>query len=249
MRLVFFKRIKTDPSSIFYSLILNKGNILGFGRKHYMGYSIKVVNLNNNFDIIKDNNQLLDGEDPRCFEYNNKIYVLNNFCNNMFLIDYENQKYIKINIGGKNISFINHNNTLYFIHYIKPFKLYVLDPETGNVTEKQVDDDENTYNYEYRGGTPGYRIDDTTYYGFGHRTYIRNNTLIHDIFKWVLYFDKELPRISHYNIVQPDNSRNICDPTSVIELNNKKYLITAESDRPWFEEQDYITNVYEIKDE
>ena len=34
-------------------------------------------------------------------------------------------------LKGKNISFINHNNTLYFIHYIKPFKLYFLDPETG----------------------------------------------------------------------------------------------------------------------
>ena len=70
---------------------------------------------------------------------------------------------------------------------------------------------------------------------------------MHDIFKWVIYFENnKLPRISHYNIKQPDNSNNICDPTSIIEINKKKYLITAETHHPWFIDQDYITNVYEI---
>jgi hypothetical protein len=69
----------------------------------------------------------------------------------------------------------------------------------------------------------------------------------HDIFKWVVYFDNDrLPRISIFDIEQPDNSKNICDPTSIIEINNKKYLVTAESDDAWFTEQDYITNIYEI---
>jgi hypothetical protein len=67
--------------------------------------------------------------------------------------------------------------------------------------------------------------------------------LKHDIFKWVLHFeDNKLPRISHFDIEQPENSKNICDPTSVIEINSKKYLITAETDNPWFCEQ----NLYEI---
>ncbi len=63
------------------------------------------------------------------------------------------------------------------------------------------------------------------------------------------FFDNDkLPRISHYDIEQPCNSKNICDPTSIIEINNKKYLITAETDKPWFCEQDYITNVYEMQE-
>ena len=62
------------------------------------------------------------GEDPRCFEYNNKIYVLDNYVNDMYLIDNETQNYIRINISGK-----NHNNVLYFIHYIKPFELYTIE--------------------------------------------------------------------------------------------------------------------------
>uniref|UniRef100_A0A6C0ER97 Uncharacterized protein n=1 Tax=viral metagenome TaxID=1070528 RepID=A0A6C0ER97_9ZZZZ len=250
MKLSFIKRINTTKNSIFYSLIKKNDEIIGFGRSHYSkDRFIKKITLDNNFDIIEDNNIILKGEDPRCFEYNNKIYVLDNYLNDMYLIDYDIIKYIKINISGKNISFINHNNTLYFIHYIKPFELYTFDIENGNITKIEVNDDKSNYNCEYRGGTPGYKLNDNEYYGYGHRTYIKDNILKHDIFKWIVYFDSnKLPRILHFDIEQPDNSKNICDPTSVIEINNKKYLITAETDDPWFCEQDYITNVYEINE-
>ena len=133
------------------------------------------------------------------------------------------------------------------MYYIKPFQLYIYDIDTNNVINIDVDDDKKDYNYEYRGGTPGYKINDNEYYGFGHRTYINKNGVKHDIFKWIIFFDdNKKPRVSHYNIDQPDGSKNICDPTSVIEINDKKYLITAESNNTWFSDQDYVTNVYEI---
>jgi len=248
MHFVYKKRINVTKNSIFYSLIKHNNVIVAFGRRHFGSERvIKKITLDENFDIIEDNNITFRGEDPRCFEYNNKIYVLDNYLNDMFLIDCENNIYTKINISGKNISFINHNNKLYFIHYIKPFELYTFDVETGYITKIDVDDDKHNYNYEYRGGTPGYKLNENEYYGFGHRTYIQDGILKHDIFKWIVSFDNDkLPIISHHDIEQPYNSKNICDPTSMIEINNKKYLITAEADDPWFCEQDYITNVYEI---
>jgi hypothetical protein len=248
MKFSFIKRINTTSNSIFYSLIKKNDVILAFGRRHYGPERvIKKIILDAEFNIIEDNNINFIGEDPRCFDFNNKIYVLDNYLNDMYLIDYDIMKYIKINISGKNISFINHNNVLYFIHYIKPFELYTFDIETGIITKVEVDDDKYDYNYEYRGGTPGYKLKDNVYYGFGHRTYMQNNILNHDIFYWNVVFDNnKLPKIIHYNIEQPFNSKNICDPTSIIEINNKKYLITAETEYPWFCEQDYITNVYEI---
>tara|TARA_Y200000002_G_scaffold382878_1_gene401836 strand:- start:1172 stop:1855 length:684 start_codon:yes stop_codon:yes gene_type:complete len=227
---------------------MKNNEIIGFGRKHYGKSSIKIIKLNKNFDIIEDNNIILKGEDPRCFSYNHKIYILNNQFSDMALIDYESKEYTKIDIRGKNISFLNHNNKLYFIHYIKPFKLYFFDKKNNTIIRQEVDDDNNNYNYEYRGGTPGYKLNNNTYYGFGHRTYHKDKILKHDIFKWIVYFDKKLPRISHFNIEQPKNSKNICDPTCVIHINNKKYLITAETDEHWFLDQDYVTNVYEIKE-
>jgi hypothetical protein len=249
MQFLFVKRINVVKDSIFYSAIKKNDKIVAFGRKHYMNERvIKKITLDENFDIIEDNNIEFRGEDPRCFEYKNKIYVLDNYFNDMFLLDYENTTYTKINLSGKNISFINHNNILYVIHYIKPFELYTFDIETGDVTKMEVDDDKNTYNYEYRGGTNGYKLNDNEYYGFGHRTYLtQDNILKHTIFYWIVHFeDNKLPRISHFDIEQPCHSKNICDPTSVIEINCKKYLITAESDEAWNCEQDYVTNLYEI---
>jgi hypothetical protein len=248
MKLSFVKRIETSENSIFYSLMQYNDKILGFGRKYYYGNTIKKVTFNNDFDIIEDNDVSFTGEDPRCFLYKNKLYILDNTGSDGHLIDYENGNYIYINIGGKNFSFINHDDNLYFIWYIKPFILFRFDVETGNFTEIQVDDDKYDYNYEYRGGTPGYKLNDNEYYGFGHRTYITENGItIHDIFKWVVFFEKnKLPRIMIIPVEQPENSKNICDPTCVIEIENKKYLITAESELPWFSSQDYITNVYEI---
>ena len=49
------------------------------------------------------------------------------------------------------------------------------------------------------------------------------------------------------DIVQPPNSKTICDPTSIIRIKDQDYLVTAESDYPWSREQDYITNVYTIE--
>jgi len=248
MKFSYIKRINTTKNSIFYSLIKYDNEIIAFGRRHYgCERVIKKITLDEKFDIIQDNDITFKGEDPRCFEFNNKLYVLDNYYNDMHLIEYETKKFTRICAFGKNISFINHNNTLYFIHYIKPFVLYTFDIETGYIKNVIVDDDKCNYNYEYRGGTPGYKLNENEYYGFGHRTYIRDGILKHDIFKWIVYFeDNKLPRISHFDIEQPCNSKNICDPTSVIEIKNKKYLITAESEYAWFYEQDYITNVYEI---
>lgn len=249
MNFVFKKRINTTKNSIFYSLVKKDNQIIAFGRENYKERVIKKITLNDDFDIIEDDNVYFIGEDPRCFEFNNKIYVLDNFLNDMFLIDYENEKYTKIDISGKNISFINHNNVLYFIHFIKPFELYTFDVETGNITKVETDDDRNHFGYQYRGGTPGYKykLNENQYYGIGHKTYLQDNIWKHDLFIWLVYFEKDkLPRISHFELEQPMNSKNICDPTSIIEINNKKYLITAETDHRWDCEQDYITNVYEI---
>ena len=108
MKFSFVKRINTEHNSIFYSLIKKNNEIIGFGRKHYNENLMKIVKFNENFDIIEDNNIILEGEDPRCFNYNNKIYILNNRFSDMALIDYESKEYIKIKISGKNISFIEY---------------------------------------------------------------------------------------------------------------------------------------------
>jgi hypothetical protein len=262
MRLKFFKRINTSKNSIFYSLIDNGKEIVGFGRQRYDCRIIKKIILDTKFNIINEKDNYLKGEDPRTFYIGNDLYVLDNYLNDMYLIKESSptqdflsfsKEYIPIPIDGKNLTFINYppsSSNLYFIHYFKPFCLYNFDLVTRNITKIKTIEGES--DNEYRGGTPAYSINPTTYYGFGHRTYFKNGILTHDIFKWVLTFDSIgygeciTPTIELYDIYKPENSKNITDPTSVIEINNKKYLITAESDEAWFKEQDYVTNVYEI---
>lgn len=249
MQFKFIKRINTTPDSIFYSLIPYKKNtIMGIGRRCYNNERLlKVIHLDNNFNIIKDNESfLLIGEDPRCFIHNDDIYIQDNYWNDVHLMNLTKFNRTKINIEGKNLSFISHNNKLYFIHYMCPFVLYEFNEDTGELVQLDVYQDYED-NFEYRGGTPGYKLNEYVYYGFGHRTYTTSEDIVkHDIFYWKVFFTSDKPYIEIYNIQQPPNSLNICDPTSVININNKIYLITAESQYPWFESQDYITNVYEI---
>ena len=68
----------------------------------------------------------------------------------------------------------------------------------------------------------GKGLNDHTYYGFGHTNYIDGTIEKHDIFKWILYFEEgKLPRIIHMDIEQPQHSKNICDPTCVIEISHQ----------------------------
>lgn len=250
MQLKFIKRIKTTKNSIFYSIVpYTENTLIGVGRRKYDENErlLKFIHLNNEFEVIEDKDSfLIIGEDPRLFMHNNNLYVQDNYWNDMHIINLTKFSRIKIDISGKNISFISHNGRLYFIHYMCPFMLYEFCEETGKVFQIDVYQDYEE-NFEYRGGTAGYKLKDNVYYGFGHRTYTNKNGIIkHDIFYWQVNFEWDKPYIEIITIIQPPNSLNICDPTSIVQINDKKYLITAESEYPWFQEQDYVTNVYEI---
>jgi hypothetical protein len=121
------KRITTEPNSIFYTLLkLPDNKFIGFGRKNCPARILKKVILNDKLDIIEDKNETFRGEDPRSFYLNNKMYVIDNYYNDMYLIEHDAtaaQKFTKIRMSGKNLSFIPHDGKLYFMHYIKPFVL------------------------------------------------------------------------------------------------------------------------------
>lgn len=254
LSLRFIKRIQTEKNSIFYSLLpITNRTFIGFGRKNCPARIIKKVLLDEKFDIIEDHDETFRGEDPRCFYFNNTIYVVDNYFNDMYLIQYKGnaaKTFTRIQISGKNLSFIPHNGTLYFIHYMKPFQLCTCNVETGECAPVEVGNHQNTIDYEYRGGTPGYLVAGTNnqYFGYGHRTYVADGILTHDIHKWIVTFpwNGEPPTIEYVEVPQPLGSNTICDPTSVVDLNGRLYLITAETDDSWFHEPDFITNVYEI---
>jgi hypothetical protein len=243
----FVKRLDTTHHSIFYSLIPYKDCILAVGRHNYAEHQLKFMLLNEELNVISDDEKLIiDGEDPRTFYHNGDVYIQDNYWNDVHLINFTQNTSTKVDISGKNFSFISHKSRLFFIHIMCPFTMYEFCEETGEIFPVRVKRQKTYVNYEYRGGTPGYHLYDSIYYGFGHRTYYEENVLKHDVFYWEVDFEGKYPNIMMYSILQPPGSLNICDPTSLIKIHGKEYLITAESEFSWFQDQDYVTNIYEI---
>ncbi len=243
--LTYFKTIDKTDGSIFYSII-HYNNLLYCFRRKYLDINKRIIDtliLDNELNIKTNLNNIYRGEDPRSFIHNDNLYLVDNFCNDNYLIDVKYNLYLKLKIDGKNLTFISHNNKLYVIYSMKPFILYEVSILNGKFTK--IIENNSDINNEYRGGTPGYKKNDNLYYGFGHRTYRINEKIIHDIFMWELNFN-DLNKIKIIDVKKPNISKPICDPVSIIEIDKIKYLITAESELPWSEKQDYITNCYKI---
>ena len=250
--LVFEKRIVTPKYSIFHSFVKGNDGFVGYCRRRYNErISTKVQLDETNCDESRTHKkvQTLKAEDPRCFYHLGKFYVIDNTMHDVHIIEESRKQRVKIKLDGKNFSFISHNGLLYLIHYLHPLHLYIVDACTGDVTSVSQSDDD--IDLEYRGGTPGYKIKDDVYIGFGHRTYIIDDKLIHDPFQWTITFPSSSdgpPFLDLKQIDKPPMALNICDPTCVIEHDTALYLVTAESDVAWFtDNQDYITNLYKIE--
>lgn len=251
INLTFHKKIEATKHSVFYALIKVNNEIFGYGRQLLYQNSgddyIKQVKVNDSFEIIEDNNNHFTGEDPRAFYHNDKLYIVDNYFNKIKLYDNTEQKYLDIRAFGKNFSFVSHNNELYFIHVMRPFYLFKVNLETLEILECEVST-RGDCNGEYRGGTPGYFLKDNLYYGFGHRTYWKNHLLTHDIFYWNLDFSGELPVLKIVDVEKPETALNVCDPTSIIEVNGETFMVTAESEKDWGFQQDFTTNVYKLSE-
>ena len=255
--LEFVKKIETKKNSIFYSLFRkNDGKIIGVGRELYSARRSIHVEFDEKFDIIKENDAVFHGEDPRIFECNGDIYMTDNYSSDIHVYNFTTNKSIKINLLGKNFPIFEYNGKIFTIHIINPFTVYLVDFESGDATLYKEFPLNSDFTRTYRGGTPGYKNPwvRNAFYGFGHKTHIDNNTLKHDLFLWKLSFgddtsENEIVSYEIIDIAKPPGGKNVFDPTSIICMHDEYFLITAESDREWFHEQDYDTNVYKINPE
>lgn len=255
--LEYHTTMEARPMSIFYSFYVNGSTLVGFGREHHDGSRVIQVWADLFFRIFRETTSKDDkivAEDPRIFRHNETWFVMNNnLFSEMKLYNTATKTFTPIKKGGKNFSMISHKGRLYFIYMMRPFEMYEVDMASGAVVPVAVNrtgiagqpDD------TWRGGTPGYRYGPQrpgTYYGFGHRTYSQDGVLLHDPYFWVVDFASyELPTLEIKAIRKPEVSKNICDPTSVVVIQGKPYLVTAESEKNWYQEdQKYYNNVYEI---
>ena len=194
------------------------------------------------FNIKEFSQDELKGEDPRTFIHNGDVYVTDNYYSDMYITNIRTSKRTRLDVSGKNPTFISYKGNLYFFHHMMPLTIYKINVENGELEKINVPNPGNM-NGEYRGGPPGYQIGEHNFYGYGHRTYIHNG-LIHDPFRWDFDFETMCLKITL--VKKPESAKNIMDPTSIVEINGKRYMMTAESDKAWNCEQEYITNVYQL---
>lgn len=200
----FVKRINTVPFSIFYSGYANEDPatnaaypVCAYGRVSYAPYQRRAMHVYMDASFVIQPfgaGEIYEyGEDPRTFKHNGVRYMYDNFLNNMHLYNTQTKEYVALKIDGKNMSFISHNGELYMIHQMRPYRLFKVDVNTGDVSRVSVlpstaaiHEDYEISNGRYRGGTPGYVFPEDKYealispetvcryYGFGHTTHYEN---------------------------------------------------------------------------
>ncbi len=249
-RLTRIGRIATPPLSVFFSF-LSDGN--GYGRTRYDSRTSEPVRLNEAMTAVTrvSDSATLDCEDPRCFKHGGKTFVADNRWlplegewgsrNRLYCV--EEKRYIPLGLDGKNFTYVSHSGNLYLIYRFAPLQLYTVDLLAGKC-DRVPTDPIYSEDWEYRGGTPGYPTEKPgVYRGFGHRTYLRDDELIHDLFAWEVTLEDKIS-VDITSVVATPPPLKISDPTCILK---DKYLVTAESELPWFTDQEYVTNLYEIE--
>lgn len=249
LKLQFVARMVTPKYAIFYAL--RKLDGIDLFEAHYrMGFDQNRIGRcyisPKTWCIIKEEGFVAEGEDPRVFTSDGKNFVMDNTWGNASLLDQSNRyDRIKLNSTGKNLTIIPDGGRTLMVEWFKPLRVHETQDLVKNMWTPKILRHQDP-DLSYRGGTPGYRCAEKShFYGFGHRTLLDEKT-IHRPFLWIL-------NTANWKVETSDLdtcdcfSNNIVDPTSVVEHNNKLYLVTAESYLPWFtKQQEYYTCVYKI---
>jgi hypothetical protein len=243
----FVKTIPTPDSSVFYSLRAEE--FLPVYTAHYrLAYDARIIGrcvLSADFEPLRDNGAVAVGEDPRCFRFAGRSYVQDNTWGASALLD-EWAGYAReaLPSNGKNYTMVplEEGGRLLCIEWLSPLTVWERAAEPGGwrLLCRQAEGGDPGL----RGGTPGYPLGDGRYYGFGHETRGSGWDVRHVPFSWTLDLGGEVPIVRVAPLAGFRST--VADPTCVVERAGTRFLITAESDRPWFVPQSYRTNVYGI---
>ena len=195
--------------------------------------------------MLRDDGAVAVGEDPRCFRFAGRSYVTDNTWGASALLD-EWNGYAREELpsDGKNYTLVplEEEGRLLCIEWLSPLTVWERGAAPGGWRLLWAADGPGDAGL--RGGTPGYPCGGGRFYGFGHRTIGAGWDVRHVPFAWTLDVSGEAPALETRPL--GGSRAAIVDPTCVVERDGRRYLITAESDRPWFVPQRYRTNVYEL---
>jgi hypothetical protein len=239
----FEREIKLPDNGIFLSVLPDER---AYYRKDHQLIGLSRGRLTEDWELVTDSGWEKPGwEDPRVFHWNGRDYLANNLLDGVAICDLQTGQETPVGLKGKNFSFLP-GDDLTFIRWFSPLEIHQLDAGTTRpLIKRRWPDFRMSLPDSWRGGTPGTRIEDGLYAGFGHRTLDLASGLRHDPFVWRLDLRGRRCRLDARVVELPDRWA-LCDPTCVLERGGRTYLITAQSPLAWFSEQPLRTAVYEF---
>lgn len=271
-----FIKINEDYSNIgditdcFYSFFLLENKLYSVHRRHllfsfdnwpksssdYTSHIILTCYNNKNTEEIAFEKFLCEGNDPRVVSNGKTAYVLSESTLYSDIPYYSlsilpEGKKISVTLGkgvekGKNWQPILIENTLYVIDSISPFKLNVLNTDSGLITntkEIQVDFTLKALHDNYsilRGGSNAI-CKDGVFYGWGHAT---TKPYSHVPFIWEYNQDNVITSFVNIHSFFKTNGYNIVDPTSFFEWDDDCFALGVScSQRDWFHSQWFLNGI------
>jgi hypothetical protein len=244
-------QIPTPPCSVFYSLKqFESGPFEAFYRRAYNSRILgRCIVDPDAWKILADDGAVCYGEDPRVLSHGHDDYVMDNTWDSSGLIIPDNAyERFPLPSRGKNLTLISAQETLLCVEWLRPLNVLSASVIDGNDTvwTRIACRDRSERDIWCRGGTPGYLTPkEGVFVGFGHQTLEDGRTVAHKPFAWRL--DTGTWDLQTQEVDPRAFSWKITDPTSVVERGGRYFLITAESQLPWFGPlQDLATRVYEL---
>lgn len=238
-------------------------------RTSYASNTISKVYLDGNFHIASDIElEIMEGQDPRVFDWKGKVHVTDNIAFNNKIKEMndighqENNTWKVPNSVApyKNVSPIpvNDHDAVMFADFEAENLFRCRGLSIDDLTCTQMPNVEwhyekiggaKTTGWKYRGGSAGVKIAGHTFIGFGHLT--DTTKVQHDIFTWMIKpkphgngTDVIMSYVNTYGGEQYDH--RITDPTTLLCMNGGWHVITAESDDKWGHDQGYYQRVYRV---
>lgn len=266
------KEVILPPSAVFLSCTTMPDENACFYRTHYdkQGLTRAKLILDSDDATVTTVSRTHQGEDPRAFTFQGRVWVMSNFLYGLTLMDGELSKTYKLHIAGKNIIPLANASHLAFLDLqdlwlmtscvISSSSHAVCHRRTAVISERTRDGGFGSVwiprrEWHARGGTPGYMYSPNTWFGFGHAT-ARHDSNVHKPFFWRLTISG---RSNDVVVLQTDFSMSdmctldLCDPTSLIRVaadnemrEERWHMITAESRCAWYFEQDHATRLYDV---
>jgi hypothetical protein len=249
VRFEYETTLATEPLSVFYSMRTIEGiNMLeAYYRVRYDWRALGRCYVSpDTWKIIRrSDGPVALGEDPRTLSHMGKNYVVDNTwgCSALLCPD-QNFRRIMLPSSGRNYTLISHGSKVLCVEWMKPLRVHECEDLHLGVWNLVISQNKDP-DVSYRGGTVGYPcIEEGVYFGFGHKTTQNGSVTRHVPFLWIL--DTNGWTVTTKDLDAPCFAHSLVDPTSVVMHAGKMFLVTAESEMPWFQPQEYHTCIYRM---